>query len=116
MAAQYGVATFYTIGTPLPQSLNVQIYCDDTAGNLVLWDVGGGDAAKGANEFRPPQPVILSDIVLAAATGQTKTTINRGGSKIGTLLNAAHLASVTNRPKLSMAFGPNAAISGNQVA
>lgn len=116
MAAQYGVATFVSIGQRVPQTLNVQLYCDDTAGNLVLWDVGGGDAAKGANEYRPGFPVNLVDVVLAAATGQTKTTINRAGAKIATLLNAAHLASVTTRPPLAVAFGPNAPISANQVA
>lgn len=112
MAAQYGVATFRTrTGT-----MNVQFYLDDTAGNAVLWDVGGGDAAKGAEELRPPVPAVLTDLCIAAASGQTKTTINRAGMRIATLLNAVHLASVTNRPSLALLFGPALPISANQVA
>lgn len=116
MAAQYGVATFYSIMRKVPMSYTVQFYLDDTAGNAVLWDVGGGDAAKGAEEWRPPEPVILSDVLIAAASGQTKTTINRIGTRIATLLNAAHLVTVVSRPKLAYTFGPNAPISANQVA
>lgn len=115
MAAQYGTATFRTFGR-IPQSITVQFYLDDTAGNPIKWDVGGGDAAKGAEEWRPPVAVNLVDFVIAAASGQTKTTINRAGMKIATLLNATYLASVTNRPPLAMAFSPAAPISGNQVA
>lgn len=116
MAAQSGVATFAFIGTRVPQTINVQFHLDDTAGNPVLWDVGGGDPSKGAEEFRPVRPVNLVDFCIAAASGQTKTTINRGGARIDTLLNAVHLASVATRPRLAIAFGPNAPISGNQVA
>jgi len=115
MAAQYGVMSFVTTGTPR-QSLNVQFYLDDTAGNALLFDVGGGDAAKGAEEYRPPQPVYLTDVLIAAASGQTKTTINRAGARIATLLNAAHLASVVSRPPLAMLFGPAQPLSGNQIA
>lgn len=116
MAAQYGVATFRSILSPVPQTFSVQFYLDDTAGNSVKWDVGGGDAAKGAEEYRPSIPVNLTDVLIAAASGQTKTTINRAGMRIATLLNAVHLASVVTRPTLALAFGPNAPISGNQVA
>lgn len=113
MAAQYGVAVFKTAKG---RSLPVGIYFDDTAGNAVLWDVGGGDAAKGNKEFAPPIPSVLTDIVIAAATGQTKTTINQAGSRIATLLNAVHLASVVTRPQLALVFGPSTPISANQVA
>lgn len=112
MAAQYGVATFRTQAGNIP----VQVYLDDTAGNAVLWDVGGGDAAKGAEEYRPNVPAVLVDVVIAAATGQTKTTINRANARIATLLNAVHLASVNTRPALAIPCGPNAPLSGNQVA
>lgn len=112
MAAQYGVATFKGKGG----TYSVQIYFDDTAGNPVKFDVGGGDAAKGAEEWRPPAPCVLTDVLIAAATGQTKTTINRAGARIATLLNAVHLASVVTRPSLAIVFGPAVPISANQVA
>lgn len=115
MAAQYGQVTFVSL-TRVPQTVTTQIYLDDTAGNSVKFDVGGGDAAKGAEEFRPTVPVLLRDICIAAAATPTKTAINRGGARIATILNAVHLASVTNRPVLSLGFGPNAPISMNQVA
>lgn len=115
MVAQSGVATFVTMQR-VPQTINVGVYFDDTAGNAVMFDVGGGDASKGAEEYRPPVQVQLVDLVIAAATGQTKTTINRQGARIATLLNAVHLASVNTRPPLGYVFGPGAAISANQVA
>lgn len=112
MAAQYGVATFKTRGG----TLSVQFYLDDTAGNAVKFDVGGGDAAKGNEEFRPPIPAILTDFCIAAASGQTKTTINKAGYRVATLLNAVHLASVVSRPSLAIVFGPALPLSANQVA
>lgn len=114
MAAQYGVATFKAFR--FPRTYNVQIYFDDTAGNPVLWDVGGGDAAAGAEKWTAPEPVALLDIVIAAATGQTKTTINKSGARIATLLNAAQLASVTFRPPLSVPLAAGQEVSGNQLA
>jgi len=115
MAAQYGVATFATLSRPR-QTFNVQFYLDDTAGNAVLWDTGGGDAAKGQEEWRPPVPVALLDFVIAAAATPLKTAINRSNQRIATLLNAVQLASVVVRPPLSLLFDSRNPISGNQLA
>lgn len=115
MAAQSGVAVFETFTNPV-QTFNVQFYLDDTAGNPILWDTGGGDASKGSEEWRPPVPVRLRDFIIAGATGQTKTTINKAGYRVATLLNSVFLASITTRPALALTFGPQVPISGNQVA
>jgi len=98
------------------ETLSVSFYLDDTAGNAIKFDVGGGDAAKGAEEYRPTVPVWLTDILIAAAATPTKTSLNRAGVRVATLINAVHLASVVNRPALQVAYGPNAPLSANQVA
>lgn len=115
MAAQYGTAIFRTL-TRVPQAIPVQIYCDDTAGNKVLWDDGGGDAADGQTKWTAPVPCFLADFLLAAATGQTKTSLSKSGARIATLLNAVHLASVTVRPQLNILLRAGQEISGNQIA
>jgi hypothetical protein len=89
---------------------------DDTAGNAVLFDVGGGDAAKGASRWIAPEGVKLVDWCIAAASGQTKTTLNKAGVRVATLLNSVYLASVVVRPPIALTLGPGQDISANQVA
>ena len=81
----------------------IGIYFDDTAGNMVRYDAGSGAGAATPTDFIPAMNCVLHDIVLAAATGQTKTQINVAGRPVGSvILNALHLASVTTRPKLNI--------------
>jgi hypothetical protein len=116
MAAQYGQATFVTVMRRIPVTIPVQFYLDDAAGNPVKFDVGGGDASKGSDRFVAPEAVKLVDFCIAAASGQTRTSFNKDGSRIATILNAAYLASVTFRPPLAITLAPGQALTANQVA
>ncbi len=81
----------------------IGIYFDDTAGNKVRFDDGSGAGAATSSDFIPLRPCIIRDVVLAAASGQTKTQINVGGKPVGSvLLNAIHLASVVSRPLVNV--------------
>lgn len=81
----------------------IGIYFDDTAGAKVRYDDGAGAGAATSTEFIPARNCVLVDLVLAAATGQTKTQINVGGKPVGSVvLNSIHLASVTNRPRVNV--------------
>lgn len=108
MAAQYGAATFVGRGG---NSFSVDLYCDDTAGNPVRWDGGSGASATSPTFWTAPSDCIMIDFVLAAATGQTKTQINRNNLSTGNILrNSVYLASITTRPPLRVPY-----MAGNQV-
>lgn len=100
MAAQNGV--IHIVGQF--GSKDVSCYFDDTAGNPVRFSMTG-KAAAGSPDFLA-LPGIITDFVLAAASGQTTTQLVRDGVPTGDyLLNALHLASVTTRPKLAIPTG-----------
>lgn len=113
MAAQKGVMTIMKQGVVYP----VQFYLDDTATNLVRWDSGAGAGASSATHISDPYGFIIKDICIAAATGQTQTSISINGKALGAyLLNAVHLASITNRPQLHIPVAPNTKLEMIQVA
>lgn len=95
MAAQNGVLHIVTQrGT-----LDVSLYFDDSAGNPVRLSLTG-KAAAASPDFLNIVGVV-TDFVLAAATGQTTTQVVVNGVPRGDyFLNALHLASVTVRPQL----------------
>ena len=77
------------------------IYFDDTATNLVRFDAGAGAGAATPDFLAIKENSYIRDIILAAATGQTKTQICVNDNGTGDiLLNALHLVSVTSRPVL----------------
>ncbi len=77
----------------------IGIYFNDVAGNKVRYDDGSGAGAATSTDFIPTRNCMLVDIVLEAATGQTKTQVNVGGKPAGSVvLNSIHLASVQSRP------------------
>lgn len=113
MAAQSGTIIFRT---PTGNKY-LNTYFDDTAGNKVRYDDGAGAGAATSTEYKPPFSGVVVDVVLAAATGQTKTQINVNGVPTGTiLLNALHLASVVNRPPVGVGFVGGAKIEMIQLA
>jgi len=116
MAAQNGV--FHFIGLRSGQTYDVSAYFDDTAGNLVRFNQAGKAGATSPDFWDAPEPVVLRDIVLAAATGQTITQLLRGGKPTGDyFLNAIHLASVVTRPVLNIPFYPSVGrVSATQLA
>ena len=102
MAAQYGMMVFQSAQGG---KSSVQVYLDDTAGNSVLFDNGGGDASKGDAFWITPLHGAIVDFILAAATTKTKTAIMRNSVNTGqNLLNAVYLASITTRPPLLIPY------------
>lgn len=113
MAAQSG-----TIILRHPRGFKyLNTYFDDTAGAKVRYDDGAGAGAATSPEYRPPFNGVITDVVLAAATGQTKTQINIDNVPVGTiLLNALHLVSVTSRPPVGVPFRAGSKIELIQLA
>jgi len=114
MVATSGEMIFATGGG---QKRTVNIYLDDAAGSNLRFDAGGGASATSPTEIRLPFKALLVDMVLLAATGQSKTQITRNYQQTGnTLLNALHLAAIVVRPAPGIAFNPGDVISGIQIA
>lgn len=114
MAAQTGAAIFHAGGGRVYYK---EIYFDDTAGNLVRWDAGSGAGAATPDSWIAPEAMTLHEVVLAAATGQTQTQINRNDNGTGNiLLNALHLASVTFRPRLGVVYPAGSKVTMLQLA
>lgn len=113
MAAQNGVATFITpVGTK-----SVSFYLDDTAGNRVRFDMGAKAGATSPDKIVFPHHAVLKDFLIAAASGQTHTSLMVGGAPTGDiLLNAVCLASVTNRPNLGVIIPANTEFQAVQLA
>lgn len=114
MAAQNGVATFKGKSK---MTYSVSFYLDDTAGNPVRWSQASKASATSPTDWQPPEPVVLTDICIAAASGQTTTQMTRNGIPTGDyLLNAVHLAAITFRPVLAIPFNPIHRAGAVQVA
>lgn len=114
MAAQKGNARFIGASGVV---YNKAVYLDDTAGNPVRWDGGGGASATSPTSVQFGEPTALTDLVLAAATGQTQTQICRDDVPTGDiLLNALQLASVVTRPPLATPFGAYQRVTMIQLA
>ncbi len=114
MAASYGQATLRTaMGL---QALD--LYFDDGAGNPVRFDGGSGASATSPTFYTiPPGGGILVDVVIASATGQTKTQINRNNQATGVILrNSVYLASITTRPPLAVPFAGGSQLTMTQLA
>jgi hypothetical protein len=114
MAAQNGVMSF--IGQS-GMTYSLSFYLDDSAGNPVRFNQAGKAGATAPTDWTPPEPVVLVDVCIAAASAQTTTQIVRNGQPTGDiLLNAMHLASVTTRPSLRVPFTSLAKVGAYQLA
>lgn len=114
MAAQNGV--FHLIGNS-GRTYDISSYFDDTAGNPVRFSQAAKAGAASPTEWTPPEGCRLTDVVIAAASGQTTTQICKNGQPTGDyLLNALHLASITTRPVLNIGYGPLAKLTAYQLA
>lgn len=119
MAAQYGTAQFLAVQGRggIQKTYTRDLYFDDTAGNPVRWDSGAGATATSETSWTPSEPILLLDVCLAAATGQTKTQVNRDNQPTGNILrNSLHLASVVVRPQLRIPYGAGQRIAMVQLA
>jgi len=114
MAASYGAVTFER---PNKSKFVKDVYFDDTAGAAVRWDEGSGASATSATYFQPREWCGITDVVIATATGQTKTSIVVNGVPSGTILrNSVHLASVVTRPELGLVVAPFSELKMIQLA
>ncbi len=91
-------------------------YLDDADGSLANMDSGSTPSANTLEEALIKDNITITDICIAAATGQTKTTILVNGTRVGQILNANHLASVTNRPYVGIRIGAGSKLSLEQNA
>jgi len=115
MAAQYGnTAIRFDDGT----SVNLNTYFDDTAGNLARFDPdGSGVGTASPTDYTIPKNGVVSDVCLAAATAQTRTSIIVAGRASGTVLhNALHLASIVTRPYVGIRVFAGQKIQFKQIA
>jgi len=115
MAAQNGTMVFVnTRGVRYFKD----IYFDDTAGNLVRFDAtGGGAGAASPTEWVAPERMTWVDLIIGAATGQTKTALSLNGAYTGDCYrNAIHLATVVYRPAPMIILNPGDKIQLTQLA
>jgi len=114
MAAQYG--TFVLKGFS-GRTYSVDCYLDDTATNPVRFDGGAGATATSPTFWTSPELTCLIDVIIAAATGQTKTQLSRNNAPTGNILrNSVQLASVTVRPDLRIVYPAGSQIMATQLA
>jgi len=114
MAAQNAVFKFRGASG---RSYNISAYLDDTATHLVTFDQTEKATASSPDYWQPPEVVVLQDVCIAAASGQTSTQLLVNGMGTGdVLLNAIHLASITNRPGLSIPYSPSNRVGAKQLA
>jgi len=113
MAAQNGTFTF----AGARENYTVSAYFDDTAGNRVLLNQAGKAAAGSPNKWNPPENVVLVDMCIAQATGQTTTQLLRNSTPTGDYpLNALHLAAITTRPVLRKVYQVGSEFAAIQIA
>lgn len=114
MAAQYGTVVLVTA----MGNKSVDAYFDDTAGNPVRFDGGSGASATSPDSYSiPGGGGVIVDVILAAATGQTKTQINKNNQATGVILrNSLHLASVVTRPQLMLSYRAGDQLTMTQLA
>lgn len=114
MAASYGSALFKGRSG---RTYYKDIYLDDTANNPVRWDAGNGASATSETSWLAPEDVVLLDVVIVAATGQTKTSIQGNGMQTGDILrNSVQLSTITFRPTLMVPFRAGTRVSMVQLA
>lgn len=102
MAASYGAAIF---NGRSGRKYYKDIYLSDSAGALVNWDGGSGAGSTSPNKWLIPEDMVLVDVVIQAATGQTKTQIIRNGIPTGDMIrNSINLSTITTRPVLTTPF------------
>jgi len=81
------------------------IFFVDAANTLLRWDGGSGASATSPDSWTAPENMTLTDLILVAATGQTRTAIMVNDVPTGNLLrNSLHIPSATiiNRPFLGI--------------
>jgi hypothetical protein len=113
MAAAYGTTTLMFGGGV---SRTYSNYYDDTAGNAVRWSLDAKAGAGSPDNVVVPVSCMITDLTIAAASGQSTTTIKVNDQPVSVLLNANFLAAVTNRPKINVMLRAGDKLTMFQVA
>lgn len=118
MAASNAVFHFVAAGGSVRgMTMDVSAYLDDTANNLIRFDQAAKAGTASPDSWTAPVDMALTDMVIAAATGQTTTQLQRNGIPTGDyLLNALHLASVVTRPHLGVIIPRGTKFQAKQIA
>jgi len=113
MAAQNGTLQVeYPDGTKQTYS----VYASDSAGVAIKISKTGKADANAPDNFIADRLCAVTDFCLAAATGQTTTTVMKNDQIVSTLLNSNILAAITTRPPLDIMLLPGQKFSMYQVA
>lgn len=113
MAAQNGTITLLR-----PNGLRkvLSIYASDSAGASITISSDGKADANAPAFFLAPGACGVEDFCLAAATGQTTTTIKVNDVPQSVVLNANYLAAVTTRPPIGIVLRKGDKLTMVQVA
>jgi hypothetical protein len=115
MAATNG--TFIFTGLRTRKSYIVDVYLDDVADALMNWDGGAGATATSPEEWRPPEPVVLTDVAIVTGAAQTKLQLTRNNQPTGDMLRQTmHLNTLAFRPRLAIGFGQGSIVRAIQKA
>ena len=103
-APQFGTMIF--IGLRTRKSYVVDTYHSDVVDALMNFDGGAGASATSPTEWRPPEPVVLTDYtIVTGMTDTTKMQIMRSNGPTGdTLRFVLHLTTLAFRPRLAIGF------------
>ena len=92
-------------------------YLSDSAGAFATFDSGSGASATSDNKWIAPENGWITDFVIAAATGQTKTQVVVNGAATGDIFrNSIQLAATNFRPIVAVPIASGAAIQLVQLA
>jgi len=113
---QFGQMVFRGIRSK--RSYIKDIYLSDVAAAAVRFDAGAGASATSPEEWRPPEPVVLTDYSQVTGTADTeKLQLTRNGIPTGDILRyTVHLTSLANRPRLAIGFNQGDMVTALQLA
>ena len=104
MAATQG--TMILTGLRSRKSYVVDMYLDDVADALVNFDGGAGASATSPEDWRAPEPVVLTDVAIVTGAAQTKLQVLRNNAATGDMLrHTLQLNTLAKRPSLAIGFG-----------
>lgn len=114
-APDYFQATFLGMSGRI---YNKDGYFSDVASAAAKWDSGQGASATSAEQWIPPENVVLKDIaIVVGGTDTLKFQLTRNGVSTGDILrHSVHLNTLANRPVLSIPFGAGQQIGAIQLA
>lgn len=97
MAATTG--TIQAKGLKTGQGYSIDAYVEDAVGGVWRFDSGAGAGATSAVDYAFPEPVIVTDVSMAAAPTATRGRFTGNGVPSASVIRYGnHLYSLNNRP------------------